>query len=123
MKTVTIENISYPVHFGLSTIKNFAIINGMETIDEFEKFMTGLDQGSLKSMELISELLKYGLERGCEKAGIEFNLSSDDILDLATDDPATFAALTSILGESFRSGKETKPAAPKKKVKRLPGTK
>jgi cytosine/adenosine deaminase-related metal-dependent hydrolase len=124
MKTVVINDKAYSVHFGLSTIKNFALMHNIETVEEFEKKFSTLDDGRIESMELMSELLLAGIERGMRIAGEDCDLDADTILDLSLEDPETFAALTQILGESFNRGNAKQGAsAPKKKLKRLPGTK
>jgi len=124
MKTVKIGGKPYPVHFGLSTIKNFSIANGMKTVDEFEKFMSSLQDGSIKSLAMMSELLLAGIERGCQLQKTDCDLDADYILDLFSDDPETFAELSNTLAESFtREASTTEKQGGKKKLKQSPGTK
>jgi hypothetical protein len=116
MKEIEINGISYPVHFGLSTIKNFAIANGMKTIEQFEEFANTLTDGDLESLSKLSQLLLSGIQRGCELKAVECDLDADAVLDLSLEAPDTFQELTGMLMKSFQrdipvkqTKKKTKP--------------
>lgn len=118
MQQIDIRGTIYPVHFGLSAVKNFAVSNGMTTVDDLMAFIAGLDQLKISDLDLISKLLLEGIRRGCKLAGEECDLDADDILDMTTESPETFQALMTALIESFqRSEPQKTPAKGKKKAK------
>lgn len=118
MEKVKISGKVYPVLFGLSTVKNFAVAKGMETVNDFEAWYEKASTGNLSIMGDMSELLLLGIKRGCQKNGTECDLDADDILDLVTNEPEAFSTLSSIMGKFMQTeapGKPSEGKGPKKK--------
>jgi len=120
MATIKINKVNYPVKFGLSTIKNFGIDNGMKSVNDFEAWYQKIDSGNLEIIEQMCGLLLLGIQRGCQMEKQECDLTADDILDLVLEAPDTFTELTNILSLSLEShataaDNKSKGVPPKKK--------
>lgn len=100
MDTIKIDKKEYPVKFGLSVIKRFAEKRGMKSLDEFDEWYRSIDQKGLDTLDYFAELMLMGIQRGCKKENVSFDLDVDDILDLASDDPKIFSDLMAIFTNS-----------------------
>lgn len=120
MQTVKINKKDYPVKFGFSLVKNFALKLGYKTIEEFDKWAKKLENIDFQTLDEVSELILLGIKRGCQKQKIECDLEKDDITDLMGEDHETFFKLIEIFSASMSTGQtyteqELKELATKKK--------
>ncbi len=104
MEKIKINGKNYPVKFGLSNIRRWAVANGMASINEFEGWLTGLNDGNFESLGQMASLFHNGLERGAAKSGTELDLDEDDLLDMAVSSPEIFEKLMLILVGSVQAG-------------------
>ncbi|MBT4837922.1 MAG: hypothetical protein HON94_11315 [Methylococcales bacterium] len=114
MNEVIINGKKYPVKFGLSRIKSFALSKNLKTIEQFDKWVAKLSDGSFESIQNMGELLLTGIQRGCQKSDIDCDVDVDDVIDMAFENADEFGKLTTILklsmdtGESLNVSKQTK---------------
>lgn len=114
MSTVEINDQIYHVHFGLSVIRRFALKHGMKTVEDFQDFVTNIDD-SFEKLEKLSDLLLEGIKRGCEMKNEDCNLTLDDLFDVISDSPETYKELMEALMMSFqRNTPETSKPSKKK---------
>ncbi len=118
MATITINEVSYPVKFGLSTIKNFALANGMPTIDDFDKWLQNMNPKSFDDMTKMCTLFLMGIQRGCREAQQECKLTGDTIFDLVLEAPDTFSELSDILKLSMEQQAQASPDPALSKAKK-----
>lgn len=115
--TVKILGNDYPVKFGLSVVKKFAVHKGFKSLDEFEEWYTKVDPKSLEILDDVAVLYLMGIQRGCKKEKVECDIDADDILDMVQEDPDEFGKLQEILQDAIVSEQpDTKeqPATTKK---------
>jgi len=101
MNSVEINGKKYPVKFGLSSVKKFALKKGLKTLPEFEKWLEKLNDGSFEGVEGIGDLLFIGIERGCAKHGVDCDIDADDIIDLTMEDSEAFNQIMEIFQVSI----------------------
>lgn len=110
----------YAVHFGLAAIVKTGRELGYKSINELEKMFNGMAVGDLISLSDAAHLMKAGLDRGCDKAGLSNDLSADDLLDMVSENQSVWQELTEELISSFQTGEAAKPET-KKKPNHSPG--
>ena len=104
METVKINGKQYPVKFGLGQFKRFADKKGIKNIEDFDKWLSKLNDGSFDGLEGAADLLLMGLQRGCQKQKIECDLDVEDVMDLTLDEPKALNDLMEILKTSMSTG-------------------
>lgn len=99
MSGITYNGKTYPVHFGLRAINQFA----KDTGANFNKVVTA--EEAVTAIDAIVKLGVLGLNDGARKAGA-YNPSDafteDDVWDMCDDDPSIVLRLADIFLESIR---------------------
>lgn len=109
MDSIQINNVQYPVKYGLSVVRRFAEQKGFTGLEQFEAWYQTITQGKPEGIKEMAELLLMGIQRGCQKEKTVCDLDVDDIIDLMLEDKAAFNGLVLLLSKSMESGAMAEP--------------
>lgn len=111
MDEISINGQAYPIHFGLSVTKNYCKVKNIE-LHEFDGVFgkINFEKVSIADIEDLVLLINEGFKRGCEKKGIVFPLTEDDLVDAILEEDGFIG----LVMESFMD------SLTKKKVKENP---
>jgi len=101
MQTIKINNIEYPIRFGLSIIKRFSLSQGWATVNEFDEWVSKANYNAFDTIDKFAQLFLIAIKRASEIENIECNLVSDDILDMIFETPNEFSKMQKILEDSM----------------------
>ena len=106
----------FPMYFGFNALRKFCRQTGT-TLNELSNF------GNAMSLDDIVELIFCGTAEGHRRAGVEFNMTSDDIADLLDGDSSGLERCMELFGEHMghtfqkeinKKGAKSKKELPKK---------
>ena len=82
---VEIKKTIYPLEFGLSQIRQFAMSKKIKSFKLFVKWIKDFDCESFEDIGDLAELYHLALKKGCNEKGVDCYIEVDDIIDLAFD--------------------------------------
>jgi len=100
MKTLKIQKIAYPLHFGNSFLRKIEI-EGIKA-EEIDK---NIEKAPINTA---FTLLQVALNEGARISGKEFNMSLDDLADACDADPDMMERFYKELGDAFKTDKTEK---------------
>ncbi len=93
MQEITINNTVYPLHFSFAAFHNFGQLTGL-SLQQLENMAESM------SFDHVLKLIWCGLKAGARKAGREFTLTEEDVINLLDDDPTAMATIMKIFEQS-----------------------